>query len=479
MALGSRIDAALRADNPAWLTIHDTPLVEALGMIARFAGLLVVLRSMSRTVLARVLRTRHGFPMSSSLPDAFEVLGLALALGLLVGLQREHLGNKLAGLRTFAFVTLLGAVAGLLDRAYQSDGWLLATVFVGVLAITVTTKLLRKRFEALRYGMTTEVALMMMFAVGAYLVVGERLVAIVVGATIAVLLQFKPELHGIAHRLGDDDMRAIMSFALLSGVILPVLPNEAFGPFGVLNPFNIWLMAVLIVGISLGGYIVYKFYGERAGLLLGGILGGAISSTATTVSYAKRGTTSPETERLSAVVIMISSTVVFVRVLIEILIVSPAQLPAIGGPIALMLLSAGLAAGVAWFGVKPEASAMPVQSNPTELKTALVFAGLYALVLIGLSASEQYLPGPGSYAVAFLSGLTDMDAITLSTARLIQTPGAISPDRAARLIVLASMANLLFKAGITLVLGGRRLARRVAALFVIPMIAGGLLLLFW
>ena len=139
--------------------------------------------------------------------------------------------------------------------------------------------------------MTTEVAILVMYVVGAYLVVGERMVAVAVGATVAVLLQFKPELHGIAARLGDQDLRAIMTFALITCIILPVLPNttyEVVSPLDVLNPFEIWMMVVLMVGISLTGYLVYKFFGRNAGILLGGVLGGAVSSTATTLSYAKR-----------------------------------------------------------------------------------------------------------------------------------------------------------------------------------------------
>jgi uncharacterized membrane protein (DUF4010 family) len=418
--------------------------------------------------------------MTVPLRDSFVLLGIAVALGLLVGLQREHMGTKLAGLRTFALVTPLGTLAAMLDRAHQAGGWLLGAVFLGVVAVTLTAKILRRGTDAARYGMTTEAALLVMFGTGAYLVAGERLVAVVLGTTVAVLLQFKPELHGIARRLGDDDMRAIMRFALFSGVILPVLPNQQYGPFGVVNPFHIWLMVVLIVGISLGGYIVYKFYGERAGILLGGILGGAISSTATTVSYAKRAAGTPDAYRLCAVVIMISSTIVFVRVLVEISVVAPAHIVPLGRPMAIMLLAAVAASVLAWIGVRRHPIEMPPQSNPSELKPALVFAGIYTVVLISLAAGQRYFPERGTYAVAFFAGLSDMDAITLSTARVVQNNAggeAMSAARGARLIVIASMSNLLFKWGITLLMGHPRLARRVGLLFLIPLLTGGVLLM--
>ena len=136
--------------------------------------------------------------------------------------------------------------------------------------------------------------MLLMFAVGAYVVVGYPGVAIVIGGGVAVLLQFKGQLHGLVAGLGDNDLKAIMQLALISLVILPVLPDTTYGPYAVLNPRNIWLMVVLIVGISLGGYVVYKFWGNQAGIVLSGILGGVISSTATTVSYAKRAAETPK-----------------------------------------------------------------------------------------------------------------------------------------------------------------------------------------
>ena len=293
-----------------------------------------------------------------------------------------------------------------------------------------------------------------------------------------MLLQLKPELHGLARRLGDADLRAIMQFVLLTCIILPVLPNRAYGPFGVLNPFEIWLLVVLIVGMSLGGYIVYKFLGENAGIFLGGVLGGAISSTATTVSYARQVHSGAMASRSSAIVIMIASAVVYVRVLVEITVVAPdflrtAALPVVG----LMALTLAPALLV-WLRVRRQSAQMPEQQNPTQLKTAVVFATLYAVVLLALAGAEKYehLVGPqGTYFVAAVSGLTDMDAITLSTARMSLRDPAIA-EEGWRLIVTASLANLVSKAVIAGLLGGRRLLARLAPLFAVPL-AGGLAML--
>ncbi|HBO44077.1 MAG TPA: MgtC/SapB family protein, partial [Planctomycetaceae bacterium] len=248
-------------------------------------------------------------------PELFGQLGISLLLGLLVGLQREH-AAAMAGLRTFPLITLLGSVAAMLGLEF--GGWVVAAGWIGVLGILVTAKLLKIKQADFSHGTTTDAAVLLMFGVGALLVVGPMVVAVAIGGGVAVLLQFKPELHDFSRRLGDADLRAIMQFVLITCIILPVLPNKTYGPLDVLNPREIWLMVVLIVGMSLGGYITYKFLGRNARILLGGFLGGAISSTATTASYSRRAGGDSLGLSAAAVVILIASTVVFGRVLIEI-----------------------------------------------------------------------------------------------------------------------------------------------------------------
>ena len=248
---------------------------------------------------------------AGELVDLFQRLGIALGLGLIVGLQRERSGSPLGGFRTFPLATLFGSVSGLI--AMRFGGWPIAAGLVVVAALLIMGNLERQERDA---GLTTEVAMLLMYMVGALVMFGPASVAVIIGGTVAVLLHFKPEMHSIARRLEDPDFRAIMQFVLITLVILPILPNQAYGPYQVLNPFKIWLMVVLIVGISLGGYIIYKFFGEKAGTLVGGILGGLISSTATTVSYARRTSKAPEASALAALVIMVASTIVFGRVLI-------------------------------------------------------------------------------------------------------------------------------------------------------------------
>ena len=337
--------------------------------------------------------------MSESVRLLFEQLGISLSLGVLVGLQRERAESVIAGLRTFPLITLLGTLAAALDASSRAQGWIIAAGFLGIVAVVSVTNIHRLRQTAADFGMTTEVAILVMYTVGAYLVTGERVVGVAAGAIVAVLLQFKPELHGIATRLGDQDLRAIMTFVLITCVVLPVLPNTTYdviAPLNVLNPFEIWMMVVLMVGISLSGYLIYTFFGRSAGILLGGILGGAISSTATTLSYAKRTRTDRGSSRMAALVIVIASTVAFGRVLIEILMVAPQQFPYLATPIAVTMGAGMLVAAFAWLRVQREPGEPPEQKNPTELRPAAAVCRVVCGRADGI-VCRQDLPGwPGA-----------------------------------------------------------------------------------
>ena len=273
-------------------------------------------------------------------------------------------------------------------------------------------------------------------------------------------------------RLGAEDLKAIMQFALISLVILPVLPDRTYDAYAVLNPRSIWLMVVLIVGINLGGYILYKFFGERAGVILGGILGGMISSTATTVSYSKRTAHAPDGSRLAGVVIMIASTIVFARLLLEIALVAPGFLPVAAPPLLVMLALFALLSLTAWWRVKREQSSMPEQTNPSELKSALLFGAIYACVLFAVAAGKNWFGERGLYAVAVLSGLTDMDAITISTAQLVGGRSLPAQD-GWRLILVAGMSNLLFKGVLVATLGAKKLLLTIAPLYALGILDWG------
>jgi uncharacterized membrane protein (DUF4010 family) len=410
--------------------------------------------------------------------DAFVSLGLSLLMGLLVGLQRERSEPHVAGVRTFGLITVLGTASAIVGTEMPGGAWVVGAGLIGLIGALAIGNMLSRRAEAANPGITTEVAALVMYAVGALMVTGPREAALATGASVAILLQVKKPLHEYVRDLGEHDVRAILQFALLTAVILPIVPDRAMGPFGVLNPRQIWLMVVLVVGMSLGGYLLYKSVGERMGLILAGVLGGVISSTATTVSYARRALSSPDQVAAAAFVITAASSVLYARLLVEISAAAPGQFADIAPPVAIMGAVSVVIAIVMWRRASQIKDGLPAQQNPTELKTAFVFAAVYAVVLVAAAAAHEYVGNKGIYAVAMVSGLTDMDAITLSSSRLA-ADGTLTTATAWRAIIIASMANGVFKMGVITFLGGRALAARMVVIFAIKMAAGAALLVLW
>jgi uncharacterized membrane protein (DUF4010 family) len=325
---------------------------------------------------------------------------------------------------------------------------------------------------------TTEVAVLVMFAVGAALGAGYTIEAVVVSGVVAVLLHSRQPLHGLVGRLGDDDTRAIFRFVLIALVILPVLPDRTFDPYQVLNPFQIWLMVVLIVGISLAAYVASRLLGHRGGLLVTGLLGGLISSTATTVSQARSSKRSPGEAASAAFVVLAASTVVFLRVLIEIAVVAPAMLRVTAPPLLAVMLWMGAISIVSFRSLAQRSHQRAEEGAPTELNSAITFGALYAVVLLAVAVTRQRFGEGALYLVAALSGLTDMDAITLSTAQLVNADRLDAPT-GWRLILVGAMANLVFKGAVAAVLGHARLRSRLALLLGLSILGCTLALWLW
>lgn len=286
--------------------------------------------------------------------------------------------------------------------------------------------------------------------------------------------------------MGGSDMTAIMQFALVTLVVLPVLPDRVYGPYDVLNPRQIWWMVVLIVSINLAGYVVAKLFGTRSGALIGGVLGGLVSSTATTVSYARRtrettagAKEAPAQAALAAVVIVVASTVSFARVLVEIAVIAPSQLAAMAAPLGAMMACVLVLSVAAWLlGHRDTSRPLPERANPAELKPALVFGALYALVILAVAFAKSRFGAAGLYPVAVVSGMTDMDAITLSTSNLA-AQGRFEAQTAWRVILLAALANLAFKGACACVLGSSALRTRIVILFGLALAGGAGILLLW
>ena len=409
-------------------------------------------------------------------PNLFGQLGISLLLGLLVGLQRERTDSTVGGIRTFPLIAAFGTLSGWL--ALEHGGWILAAGFIALAALLIMNNYMLMRAGKHDAGQTSEIAALLLYGIGAYVVLGELSVAVALGGVIALLLHYKDPLHAFAAKIGERDVTAIMQFALISFVVLPVLPDRTYGPYDVLNLFQIWLMVVLIVGINLIGYVGYKLFGEKEGAVLGGVIGGLVSSTATTVSFSRRAAASPNSVGLAALVIMIAAGIVYARLIAEVSVVAPGHVREIVPPLAAMFGASAVIAAVLYLLSRDRHATMAEHGNPADLRTAMTFAGLYAIVSFVVTATKTEFGVQALYPVAVLSGLTDMDAITLSTSQLVNQD-RLDPTTAWRLILLASMANLAFKGAIVAVIGGRALLRSVALAFGTALVVGAGVLWLW
>ncbi|GBG13223.1 chloride channel protein [Novimethylophilus kurashikiensis] len=386
------------------------------------------------------------------------VFATSLAIGLLIGLERERSPAARAGLRTFGLVAMLGSLLALISERVGS-AWVLAFGFAGVAALIVTAYLGDDDDED--PGTTTQAALLLCFGLGAAVWYGFGVLATMLAITTTILLHYKPELQTMSRNLSRNDLQSILQFAVLSFIILPILPNHDYGPYDTLNPYQTWWMVVLISGVSLAGYVALRLVGQRYGAPLLGFLGGMVSSTATTLVYARHAR-EQAMSGLSVVVILIANLVVLVRLGVVSSFVSPAILPQL-----LPVLGCGLVLGAVgafywWRRMNgDEAVIMPKIENPTEIKTALSFAALYALVLLAAAWLSDVAGQKGLYLLALVSGLTDVDAISLSSLRLFQQ-GKLYGQQAVTAIAIAYLSNLGFKLGLLGVVGGSALARRAA-----------------
>jgi uncharacterized membrane protein (DUF4010 family) len=402
-----------------------------------------------------------------------ELMGLiiALGLGLLTGLQRETVKSSIAGIRTFTLIALMGYLTGLLATWWNSP-WIIAAGLLSLTFLLLIANYIQGKQNSFDVGQTTEVAVLVIFLLTAYLSQGHQAFVIVVGGLVAVLLYLKKPLSAFASKLGEKDLRAIFQFVAISLIVLPVLPNETFGPYRVWNPREIWLMVVLIVGLGLAGYFAHKWMGKTRGTLAAGLLGGLISSTATTISYARRCKETPGLALVAVFVIAMASAVAFIRVIVEIGIVSSASAMQIVPP---LLIPAAILFGMGWWLFRhirsDESPEVPEPSNPAELGSAFTFAALYALVLLAVAFAKDYFGQTGLYAVSFLSGLTDMDAITLSISNSVNQ-GRMEAGGAWKYIMVAGLANLIFKGGLAAFIGGKVLAKKVAVVFGVALIGG-------
>ncbi len=403
-----------------------------------------------------------------------ETLELALTfavsavIGLLVGTERERKPTAKAGVRTFALIAVLGTACALVAQSFDSP-WMLP-VGLALVGLTIAgAYLVDPTAVAEDSGTTSVVAAILVFVLGALNFLGERTLAVALGIGTTSLLYFKTELEGAATRLTSTDIRSMLQFGAVSAIVLPLLPDRSYGPYGVLNPFHIWLMVVLISGVSLAGYVAWRLTLERKGLLLTGLLGGVISSTATTFAYARHARAATHTPSAAMTVILLANLAMLVRVLLLAFVAAPQVVPLLARTLGPALL---LTAPALWWHFSraggEQGQAADGMRNPTQFGMALTFAGFYALILLLAAWLSDVFGAAGLFALSFISGLTDVDAITLSSSRLA-AQGNIGVEDAAAAISLAVAANVMFKAGVAVAVGGRRVGRAAVIAFSLPL----------
>jgi uncharacterized membrane protein (DUF4010 family) len=387
-----------------------------------------------------------------------EAFAVSLALGLLIGLERERKTDPKAGLRTFALVSMFGCLSALIaDKS--GSGWIVAIGMLAIAAMMIAAATIDPPDDG-DPPTTSIVALMITYGLGAAVWFGYGALAIMAAIATTALLYFKTQLHGITRALTHTDLISILQFAVLSFIILPILPDVDYGPFDTLNPHQTWWMVVLISGVSLAGYAALRIAGGQHGAPMVGFLGGLVSSTATTMVFARHARADAAIVRTATVVILVANLMVMLRLLLVTTVVAPQLLTSLAIVLGPGLLFGLAVAAIGWRGhVAGPALPMPEVRNPTELKTALTFGALYAAVLF-LSAWLQDVAGSnGLYAVALASGLTDVDAITLSSLRL-HNQDRLGEIEAVMSIALATLSNLAFKSSLVISIGGAALARR-------------------
>jgi uncharacterized membrane protein (DUF4010 family) len=415
------------------------------------------------------------------MPDTtvlFERLAVALAIGLLIGLERgwktrELLeGQRVAGVRTFGVIGLLGGLSAVLTLLTNA-------LTLGAALLGMTALLGLNHWYTLHrgedIGSTTIIAAQATFALGALAGFGELTVAASAAVVLTLLLGVKTQLHGIVARLEERELMAVLQLLIISVVLLPVLPDQGYGPYGALNPYRIWWMVVLIAGLSFLGYIAIKTVGARRGVLLTGFMGGLASSTVTAINLARLARNSKEAAAspLLAAGAVGAVATMFPRVLVIVAVVAPDLLPALAWPLGLATVTA--LAATAWRWRHGEALSEPgalQPRNPFELRMALQFAALLTVVMLLARALKAWAGDTGLYVLAGISGLTDVDAITLSLAAMVgdqETTASVATLG----IVLAAVANTLVKPILVTVVGARRMALHMLWPLLLSMAAAG------
>ncbi|MAG73373.1 hypothetical protein CL620_03595 [archaeon] len=396
---------------------------------------------------------------------------IALALGALVGLEREYAsyrkkGHQFAGIRTFPLIALFGGVAAYFGETVSVWIFVVSSFMMGlliVLAYIATSDHGKKHV-----GATSEVAGLLTFLVGALAYYGEINFAAIVAVIMTVILYSRSMLHHFTQKITGKELADTLKFAIIAFVILPFLPNQAYGPQELFNPYIIWLMVVFISGISFAGYIAMKWFGER-GITLAAILGGLASSTAVTMSFAARSAKQKKIFAALALGVILANGIMFIRILIEVFVINRELFWEMLFPLVSLALITLFFSYFMWKHAKQVKGKIELGS-PFTLKPALKFGIFFAVILALVKLADVYLSSQGVYIVSLISGFADVDAITVSLSQLAKE--SLSLDIARNGIMIAALTNVAVKGGIAWWFGGRKFRNIVVSLFLVLILFG-------
>jgi len=402
---------------------------------------------------------------------------ISLGIGGLIGIEREHdedTKTLTAGVRTFALTSMFGTTLALINSK-QSEYFPLVMAFGYVTLIAIGYVRTSKNQKDI--GLTTEIAQLFVFTLGFLAFYPEtRSIAIILGVLTAILLEVKEYTQDFIKRVEDIEIQDTLKFAVITFIVLPILPDFAIDPWGVLNPQKIWLLVVLIAGISYFGYILVKLLGVNRGIGLTGLLGGLTSSTAVTTAMAAKSKESSGWNRPGAFATLIAFTVMYPRIILEVIVVNKAILGDLLLSIGVMCCASFVSAVVIW-STRSKLKADIDLKSPFAMGPALKFAGFFVLVLLLVYFTRTNMGKSGVYIAALVSGLADVDAITLSMASLAKE-GSVAPDVAVNAITIAVMSNTIVKFFYALCLGSRRFSRHIGIATAFIVISGFAAMLF-
>src|SRR3989344_3015634 len=404
---------------------------------------------------------------------------IALALGALIGLEREYAtylkkSHDFAGIRTFPLITLFGALAAYLGDKFSMWIFVVSTGIIGFLILLAYFTLSHEKKDK-HFGTTSDVAAFLAFFIGAISYYGEILLAVSLTIAITIILYARSFLHNLAEKITPKEIEDTIKFSIVAFVILPLLPNKEF-VFSLFNPYIIWLMVVLVSAISFVGYILMKWLGEK-GIGIAGILGGLVSSLAVMSNLAERSKMDRKISITLAWAAILASGVMFIRVLIEIFAVNPTLFAHLVIPIGLLATITGLFCAFLFFRTKQQTKGKIELSSPLKLRKAIKFGVFFAAILALIKIANTYFDTEAIYVVSFLSGLVNLDAITLSLSQLANN--GLMQETAKNGIIIAILTNLALKGGIAYYLGSKEFRETITAFFIFLIVIGiGLMFVF-